>query len=117
MQRTTQGTVPDTDTATATATDTAADINTNKDKDEDTTSIILEHVCVCVCLCNFFPIWLVKVFEDKRRDNSKRDINRFVTVRGNQPAELTGQLSQRDSRGRCCCCPVAALRALLKYYS
>lgn len=39
MQRTTQGTVPDTDTE--------ADINTNKD--EDTTSIILEHVC-CVCV-------------------------------------------------------------------
>lgn len=42
MQRTTQGTVPDTDT------DTEADINTNKDEDEDTTSIILEHVCVCL---------------------------------------------------------------------
>lgn len=40
MQRTTQGTVPDTDTA--------ADINTNIDEDEDTTSIILEHVCVCL---------------------------------------------------------------------
>lgn len=42
MQRTTQGTVPDTDT------DTEADINTNKDEDEDTTSIILEHVCLSV---------------------------------------------------------------------
>lgn len=41
MQRTTQGTVPDTDTA--------ADINTNKD--EDTTSIILEHVRLSVCVC------------------------------------------------------------------
>lgn len=40
MQRTTQGTVPDTDTE--------ADINTNKDEDEDTMSIILEHVCVCL---------------------------------------------------------------------
>lgn len=52
MQRTTQGTVPDTDT------DTEADINTNKDEDEDTTSIILEHVSLslcllCVCVCNF----------------------------------------------------------------
>lgn len=53
MQRTTQGTVPDTDTVTDTYTE--ADINTNKDEDEDTTSIILEHVClsVCVCVCNF----------------------------------------------------------------
>lgn len=47
MQRTTQGTVPDTDTDTDTYTE--ADINTNKDEDEDTTSIILEHVRLCVC--------------------------------------------------------------------
>lgn len=32
---------------------------------------------------------LLKVAEDRRRDNSKRDINRFVTVAGNQPAELS----------------------------
>lgn len=49
MQRTTQGTVPDTDTDTY----TEADINTNKDEDEDTTSIILEHVRLSVCVCNF----------------------------------------------------------------
>jgi len=41
----------------------------------------------------------LKVAEDKRRDNSKRDINRFVTVAGNQPAELTQlQLEPNFSR-------------------